>query len=249
MLQVRDGNDPLLKRPFSLFRTIAGGIQLLYRIQGKGTTLISQLAAGDVVSLLGPLGNAYPVQGAASAASVSPPVIIAGGVGIASVFPLIESIHEVMHQSTRDTMNGGATVIYGARTAEELLDLDELKALSKELHVCTDDGSSGEKGNVLDLLKSIVPAEAGVLPVMYACGPKPMLRAVAEYAGSLGAKTYLSMEEHMACGIGACLGCVVKTKSKGQDVDDSADIEKSTEWKYQRVCMEGPVFNAEDIVW
>lgn len=248
MFQVRDGNDPLLKRPFSLFRTIAGGIQLLYRIQGKGTTLISRLASGDVVSLLGPLGNAYPAQGALSAASV-PPMIIAGGVGIASVFPLIESIHEAMHQSMRETMKVGATVIYGARTAEELLDLDELKSLSKELHVCTDDGSSGEKGNVLDLLKSIVPAGAGALPVLYACGPRPMLRAVAEYAGSLGAKAYLSMEEHMACGIGACLGCVVKTKSKKQDMDGNTTAEKSNEWKYQRVCMEGPVFDAEDIVW
>jgi dihydroorotate dehydrogenase electron transfer subunit len=244
MVQVRDGSDPLLKRPFSLFRKTAEGLQLLYRVQGKGTTLLGGLTAGDSVNLLGPLGNGYPGQGTAAAPTATPvaaPVIIAGGIGIASVFPLIEA------------MAGRATVLYGARTGDDLLLLDELKALSGEFHFCTDDGSSGEKGNVLDLLKRIVPPDAGSLPVIYACGPKPMLRAVSGFAVSRGIKAYLSLEEHMACGIGACLGCVVKIKAKSAEgrgpEEEKQDQGAAKDGTYQRVCMEGPVFNAEDIIW
>jgi dihydroorotate dehydrogenase electron transfer subunit len=248
MVQVRDGSDPLLKRPFSLFRKTPEGIQLLYRVQGKGTTLLGDLTAGASVNLLGPLGNGYPGQGTTSALATAPPsvpdaapVIIAGGIGIASVFPLIEA------------MAGRATVLYGARTSDDLLLLDELKGLSGEFHLCTDDGSRGEKGNVLDLLKRIVPSGAGSLPVIYACGPKPMLRAVSGFAVSRGIKAYLSLEEHMACGIGACLGCVVKIKAKAAEVKGPEEEKQgqaaAKDGTYQRVCMEGPVFNAEDIIW
>lgn len=234
MVQVRDGSDPLLKRPFSLFRKTAEGIQLLYRVQGKGTTILGGLAAGASVNLLGPLGNGYPVQETASA-----PVIIAGGIGIASVFPLIE------------TMPGRATVVYGARTGDDLLLLDELKALAGSFDVCTDDGSRGEKGNVLDLLNRVLPADSGGSPLIYACGPKPMLRAVSGFAVSRGIKAYLSLEEHMACGIGACLGCVVKIKDRdargtGPDAENKGVANEGT---YQRICMEGPVFDAQDIIW
>lgn len=229
MVQVREGSDPLLKRPFSLFRKTEEGIQLLYRIQGKGTTILGGLAAGAPVNLLGPLGNGYPAPGPASA-----PVVIAGGIGIASVFPLIES------------MAGKATVLYGARTGDDLLLLDELKALSGNFDVCTDDGSRGEKGNVLDLLNRVLPPDSGSSSQIYACGPKPMLRAVSGFAVARGIKAYLSLEEHMACGIGACLGCVVKIKAR---IAGGAGQGEVDEGAYQRVCMEGPVFSAEDIVW
>lgn len=244
MVQVRDGSDPLLKRPFSLFRKTAEGIQLLYRIQGKGTSILGGLAAGASVNLLGPLGNGFPVQGTA-AGSDAVPVIIAGGIGIASVFPLIEA------------MSGRSTVIYGARTGDDLLLMDELKGLSGALHTCTDDGSRCEKGNVVDLLQRILPPESGSSPLIYACGPKPMLRAVSGFAIPRGLRAYLSLEEHMACGIGACLGCVVKIKDtdapdRGQGDEkqgESLTQKAAKDGKYQRVCMEGPVFNAEDIVW
>lgn len=240
MVQVRDGSDPLLKRPFSLFRKTAEGIQLLYRIQGKGTAILGELAAGALVHLLGPLGNGFPVQGNAPDEGTAP-VIIAGGIGIASVFPLIEA------------MSGRATVIYGARTGDDLLMVDEVQGLSGALHICTDDGSRCERGNVVDLLKRLLPPDSGSMPRIYACGPKPMLRAVSEFALPRGIKAYLSLEEHMACGIGACLGCVVKIKARDAG-DTGQKDEKQAQGTakygtYQRICMEGPVFDAEDIIW
>ncbi|MBA4371816.1 MAG: hypothetical protein C0402_03015 [Thermodesulfovibrio sp.] len=251
MVQVRDSSDPLLKRPFSLFRKTAEGIQLLYRVQGKGTTLLAGHVAGDSLHLLGPLGNGYPVQKPVAATASAPasvtvahaaaPVIIAGGIGIASVFPLIEE------------MKGKATVLYGARTNDDLLLLDELKGLTDDFHICTDDGSCGEKGNVIDLLQKILPADTKNLPLIYACGPKPMLRAVSGFAVSRNITAYLSLEEHMACGIGACLGCVVKIKTKEAKDMGTEDVQQressAKDAAYQRICMEGPVFKAEDIVW
>ncbi len=240
MVQVREGSDPLLKRPFSLFRKTEEGIQLLYRVQGKGTTVLGGMGSGSSVHLLGPLGNGYPAQASTSAPDTLP-VIIAGGIGIASVFPLIEALA------------GRATVLYGARTGDDLLMLDEIKSLSGYFSCCTDDGSHGEKGNVLDLLRRVVPPASGGPALIYACGPKPMLRAVSGFAVSAGIKAYLSLEEHMACGIGACLGCVAKirtkeTRAKGQGTEGQAggSVPDGT---YLRVCMEGPVFDAMDIVW
>lgn len=236
MVQVRDSSDPLLKRPFSLFRMTEEGIQLLYRVQGRGTTLLAGLSAGAALQLLGPLGTGYPLpKGSTDAGSMqgAAPVIIAGGIGIASVYSLIEE------------MPGKATVFYGARTRDELLLLAELKGLAHDLHTCTDDGSHGEKGNVVDLLQQVLPAEIKPAPVLYACGPKPMLRAVAGFAGSRSLTAYLSLEEHMACGIGACLGCVTRIKNKALPQSGAA-VSSGT---YQRICMEGPVFKAEDIIW
>lgn len=217
MVEVNKGYDPLLKRAFSLFRRIPGGIQIMYRIQGRGTGLLREMKAGSIINLLGPLGRGYPVND-----EVKTPVVIAGGIGIASVYSAIESF------------SGRAIVIYGARTKDELFMTDRLKEISSELHICTDDGSYAKKGNVVDLLKNLTLPS---VPVIYACGPRPMLKAVSEFAGANEYKAFLSLEEHMACGIGACLGCVVKAKDK----DDQP--------KYQRVCKEGPVFESVKIIW
>jgi dihydroorotate dehydrogenase electron transfer subunit len=150
------------------------------------------------------------------------PLVIAGGIGIASVFPFLEA-----HQ-------GRAFVFYGARSGDEIFMLDELKEMSREVFISTDDGSSGTKGNVAGLLDNYLDRNRMDISryVLYACGPHPMLKAVSKVAASRGIAAYLSMEEHMACGLGACLGCVVKTKTG-----------------YKRVCKEGPVFNSEEIAW
>jgi dihydroorotate dehydrogenase electron transfer subunit len=220
MAEVNRGFDPLLKRAFSLFRRIPQGIQIMYRIHGKGTSNLRNMKESSAISMLGPLGNGYPLPEEGQT-----PVVIAGGIGIASLFSLIEKFA------------GRAYVIYGARTKEELFMLDELKHISKGLFVSTDDGTFGEKGNVIDLLNHQFPIHDSRLlnSLFYACGPKPMLREVSKIASERKIKAYLSLEEHMACGIGACLGCVVETKSQ--------------KYKYQRVCKEGPVFDAEDIIW
>lgn len=215
--------DPLLKRPFSIFREASGELQFLYRIKGKGTHMMKEMKKGDTVNLLGPLGNGYPMPG-----KNLTPVLIAGGIGIASLFPLAEKL------------SGNVHLFYGARTKNELLMLNELKGLvKKELIISADDGSEGRKGTVIDALNVFLtsnshPPQADSTSnfLLYACGPSPMLEAVSKFAAENEIKGYISMEENMACGVGACLGCTVKTK-KG----------------YKRVCKEGPVFSAEEIVW
>ena len=216
MLEVSKGLDPLLKRAFSLFRRTPEGLQILYRIKGKGTSMLRDLKEGTVISMLGPLGNGYPLPSADQS-----PLVIAGGIGIASVFSLVEKLSKK------------AFVFYGAKMREELFLSDALEKIYRELVVCTDDGSCGVKGTVVDVVRDFIQKHDPLLkPVIYACGPNVMLREIAKVAAASRIKAYVSLEEHMACGIGACLGCVVKTKSG-----------------HQRVCKEGPVFDATEIVW
>ena len=216
MLEVSKGLDPLLKRAFSLFRRTPGGFQILYRIKGKGTSILKDLKEGAMLNVLGPLGNGYPLP-----SDQESPLVIAGGIGIASVFSLVEKLSKK------------AFVFYGARAERELFMTDALESFYRELVVCTDDGSCGVRGTVVDVLSDFIKKRDALhRPVIYACGPNVMLREIAKAAAANGIKAYVSLEEHMACGIGACLGCVVKTKSG-----------------YQRVCKEGPVFDAREIVW
>jgi dihydroorotate dehydrogenase electron transfer subunit len=216
MLEVAKGTDPLLKRAFSLFRRTPEGIQILYRIKGKGTSLLRDMKEGATVDLVGPLGNGYPLPSGDQS-----PLVIAGGIGIASVFSLVEKLSKK------------AFVFYGARIEEELFMTDELGKIYRELVVCTDDGSCGVRGTVVDVLHDFIRKRDGIhQPVIYACGPNVMLGEIAKAAAAYAIKAYVSLEEHMACGIGACLGCVVKTRSG-----------------YRRVCKEGPVFDSAEIVW
>jgi dihydroorotate dehydrogenase electron transfer subunit len=224
MLQVNRGLDPLLKRAFSLFRRTQEGFQILYRIKGKGTALLREMKKGAVIEILGPLGNGFPLP-----LPEENPLIIAGGVGIASVFSLAEALPR-------------RAVIYGARVRDELFMAGNLGKILEQaggldsVHgvvLCTDDGSCGIKGTVADVLHDYLQEGRGSgRPVIYACGPHPMLKVIAGISSSRNIKAYVSLEEHMACGIGACLGCVTKTK-RG----------------YERVCKEGPVFDAAEIEW
>jgi dihydroorotate dehydrogenase electron transfer subunit len=216
MLEVSKGMDPMLKRAFSLFRRTAEGFQILFKIRGKGTSALKDLREGTVLHVLGPLGNGYPLPLGSES-----PLVIAGGIGIASVFSLVEKLSKK------------AIVFYGARAEEELFMTDELGKIYRELVVCTDDGSCGIKGTVVDVMHDFIRSRDGIhRSVIFACGPNVMLKEIARTATANGIKAYVSLEEHMACGIGACLGCVVKTKSG-----------------YKRVCKEGPVFDAEELMW
>ncbi len=217
MLQVSSGLDPLLKRAFSLFRRTSYGVQFLYRIVGKGTLLLRDLKEGAIIGVLGPLGNGYPVPSAEEI-----PLVVAGGIGMASVFPLVEAVR------------GRAYVFYGAKTKDEILMVEELGKISRELFISTDDGTCEKKGTALELLNHFLLRREQRIHnfVIYACGPRPLLREVSAVAAAHGLRAYLSLEEHMACGIGACLGCVAKTKAG-----------------YRRVCKEGPVFGSEEIEW
>lgn len=223
MLEVNKGYDPLLKRAFSIFRKTSQGLQFLYRVQGRGTSLLANMKEGSGIHVLGPLGNPYPIP-----SSKQIPLVVAGGIGIASVFPLVEVLAKRVH------------LFYGAQSKEELLMHDELRGLAGEMVICTDDGSAGEKGTVVDSLSHFLGSRNALYEryVMYGCGPKPMLKMLVKEALSKNIKTYVSLEEHMACGVGACLGCVVEGSSK-----------KAAEKRYKKVCTDGPVFRVEEIAW
>ncbi|MEW6001639.1 MAG: dihydroorotate dehydrogenase electron transfer subunit [Nitrospirota bacterium] len=213
----REEYDPLLKRPFSPLSSSPESIQILYRIRGRGTLIMSNMGEGSVLDILGPLGNAYPMP-----ARNHIPLVIAGGIGIASLFSLSKKLSK------------RAYIFYGARKRNELLLMDELKNFAKELFISTNDGSVGEKCDITDILKRFLNSQSYLSDkfLLYLCGPKPMLKAILEIIKDRKINAYVSMEENMACGIGACLGCAVKTV-KG----------------YKMVCKEGPVFPIEEIVW
>ena len=217
MIEVNKGTDPLLKRAFSLFRKTGGGLQILYRVRGKGTEILRNMKEGSSLDMLGPLGNFYPLP-----PEDQIPLIVAGGIGIASVFSLVERLA------------GRAIVIYGARTKDDLLMLKEVREHAHEVIVSTDDGSAGRKGTAADALRAFLHSHASSSAqfCVYACGPHPLLKALSQMTREHRIRAYVSMEEHMACGIGACLGCVVKTHDG-----------------YKRVCKEGPVMSAAEIVW
>jgi dihydroorotate dehydrogenase electron transfer subunit len=217
MIEVGNSYDPLLKRPFSYFRKTEEGIQFLYTIKGKGTLLMKDFKQGKNINIIGPLGTGYPKPEKGYT-----PLLVAGGIGIASIFSLAE------------TFAKKALILYGARNKDKILALNELKGLTDELIISTDDGSIGEKCTVVDILNDFLTRHLSSVThyLLYACGPKPMLEAVSKIAVDKSIKGYVSLEENMACGFGACLGCAVKTING-----------------YKRVCKEGPVFPIEEIVW
>jgi len=217
MLGVNDLCEPLLKRPFSFFKYNKRGIHILFSVRGKGTKIMREFNTGMRVRVIGPLGNGYKMP-----SENDKPLFIAGGTGIASIYSLVSSI------------NKKVCLIYGASCMEELLLINDIKKLCVNAFICTDDGSFGVRGTVIEVLKRRMMSDIRFkdFNVMYACGPKPMLKALAEIAYKYNIKGYISLEERMACGFGSCLGCAVETKDG-----------------YKMVCKDGPVFPIEQILW
>ena len=220
MIAVSNSYDPLLKRPFSYFKKTTESIQFLYKVIGKGTSLMKDMKQGDVINIIGPLGTGYPKP-----ENSSIPLLVAGGTGAASILSLAEELPQK------------AYFLNGAKCKEEYLILDELKHLEKKDIMCmncTEDGSFGRKGTVVDILNEFLKSESPQLNscVLYACGPRLMLESIAKIVHNYKMKGYVSLEENMACGFGACLGCAVQTVHG-----------------YKQVCKEGPVFPIEEIVW
>lgn len=218
MLGITGGTDPLLKRPFSLFRLgKSGAINILYRVKGKATQMMTGLQPGTVLDMLGPLGNGFPnVEG-------KRPIIVAGGLGVAPLTALAESLR---FDSPR--------IFVGARYAGDVLATDILRAIDSEISISTDDGSMGSQGLVTDAVDEYLESSGTSAQdhVIYGCGPRGMLKSLADLAGRYGIEGYVSLEEHMACGVGACLGCVTKTATG-----------------YRRVCKEGPVFRIGEVIF
>lgn len=217
-------NDPskLLPRPISLcgIDKEKGQIRLVYRVTGEGTGTeeFSKLKEGDSVKILGPLGNGFTVEEGKTA------FLIGGGIGVPPMLQLAKDIN-----ASGDVPK--MQIIMGYRDENTFL-LDEFKEQA-ESFVSSDNGAVGTKGTVVDAIK----ANNLKADVIYACGPTPMLRALRDYADENGMTCYISMEERMACGIGACLACVCKTKEK----DHHSNVNN------KRICKEGPVFNAKEV--
>lgn len=210
----------LLPRPISICEADKekGALRIVYRIAGKGTAEFSRCESGDALEILGVLGNGFPL----CEAEGKKVLLLGGGIGIP---PMLELAKELQGKAAE------VTVIAGYRDNQLFLK-EDLERYARVL-IATEDGSAGTKGNVLTAAEE-KKAEADVI---MACGPMPMLRAIKKYAQEKGCKAYISLEERMACGVGACLGCVCKTTKK----DHHSHVNNA------RICTDGPVFDAEDV--
>lgn len=212
-----DGSK-LLPRPISLCEIDKekGALRLVYRVTGRntGTESFSRFQAGEEVEVLGPLGNGFPLEEAAGKRVF----LMGGGIGVP---PMLETMKQLDAQKT---------AILGYR--DELF-LNEEFAKNGQVYVATEDGSAGTKGNVMDAIRE----NKLETDVIFACGPKPMLRAIKAYAVEHNIACWISMEERMACGVGACLACVCKSK----DVDSHSHVHN------KRVCKDGPVFLSTEV--
>ncbi|MEW8969126.1 dihydroorotate dehydrogenase electron transfer subunit [Mesobacillus jeotgali] len=216
-VKVADGFDPLLRRPISIASINEGSFTIVYRRQGKGTSLLAGKSTGMTVDVLGPLGNGFPVDEAKPGQTA---ILVGGGVGVPPMY-------ELAKQLARKGAN--VMTIIGFQSAHDVFYEKELAEFG-EVYVATVDGSYGKKGFVTDVLDGLA-LEADFV---FACGPTPMLRAIENRNDAR--KTYLSLEERMGCGIGACFACVCHTKEDPQG------------YTYKKVCSDGPVFQAGEVV-
>ncbi len=219
----------LLPRPISICQVAPDALRIVYRVTGPGTgtELIARMQAGDSVEILGILGNGYDL----STAKGKEVFVIGGGIGVPPMLELARSLYE-QNRTLPEAEQARIRIVVGYRNADLFLkeDLEQYG----EVTIATEDGSVGTKGNVLDAIR-----EQGLhADILYSCGPLPMLRALKKYAEDQGIPAYISLEEHMACGVGACLGCVVKTPH----VDHHSHVNNA------RICTDGPVFNAEEVL-
>ncbi len=248
MLRIPSITDPLLGRPFALYDTnldAAGGVvgyDLVYLVVGKITTLMSHLKAGDRVEIWGPLGNGFSLTPARHL------MMVAGGIG-QTPFPAVARAYFGLRQfgvqqSEKSDQQSAihspfttlATLCYGARSAAFLAGIDDFRRIGVEVRVATDDGTAGHRGFVTDLVKQSLASDNPPTRLL-GCGPEPMMHALAEIAATAGVPCELSLETPMACGIGACFSCVAKIRQGGD------------RWDYRRVCVEGPVFDASQVVF
>jgi dihydroorotate dehydrogenase electron transfer subunit len=240
MLRAVDRSDPLLGRPFALLdvvRNAAGqptGLDFGYVVVGKFTGLLRELPAGTPLEIWGPLGNGFgPVKDGHLA-------IVAGGIGQTPFVAVVREALGLDRYGEPARQPAGKprkiTVCYGARKQALLAGLDWFRLPGVDLRIATDDGSQGHCGYVTDLLRDLIASDDPPTTV-YCCGPEPMMRAVAEITGRSGTPAWLSLETPMACGFGACFSCVTRLR------------QPDGTWDYRRVCVEGPVFPAEQVVF
>ncbi len=228
MLKVSDDRYPLLRRPFSLYRrfSIPGKrdriFSIIYKVVGKGTKEMTEFQKGQKIDIIGPLGNGFTPP------PLPPPgniILVGGGVGIVTLYPLTEILKDY-----------SIYVFIGGKTEDDILCLDDFKKKSSKIYISTEDGSLGFKGTVLKLFSNIIEAKKiKNCLYIYTCGPSNMLKEFSKRLKNEDIPCQASFESRMACGFGACWGCVIKTKNSLSP--------------YQRVCKDGPVFNLNYILW
>lgn len=233
MLRIQPQAQPLLRRPFGIFTTGTlpaectelperEFVELVYKVVGSGTTMMSTLQSGDPVELLGPLGEGFSV-----AAPSNNHLLVGGGIGLVPLYMLAQQLCR---------RGDSVRLLVGGRTRDDVLCITEFERLGVETYVSTDDGSLGEQGLVTAVLQRKLQhlSDASV----YACGPMPMLDAVRTICHAEQVPLQVSLEALMACGVGACLGCVVPGREHSDEKPD-----------YLCTCRQGPVFDAEALAW
>lgn len=223
MVRVRSGIAPLLRRPFSIAGTREGELLLiLYRVVGIGTAIMAETREGERLSLLGPLGRGFDLP-----KSDQPSLLVAGGIGIAPLFFLIQNMN-----------SGPGYLMTGFASADEIIGIDQMGDFPINVSIATDDGTAGHAGPVTDLMEAFLrdsSPEKNALSI-FACGPEPMLKKVAATALNKALPCQVSLEAVMACGLGACQGCAIKAS-------------KNESRAYYHVCADGPVFPVQSIDW
>lgn len=240
MIRLPGRSDPLMGRPFALFDVVLdesgapAGVDFGYVVVGKVTGLLATLVPGDTVEVWGPLGNGFPEPPAGRL------VIVAGGIGQT---PFLAVVREALRRRTygepaRQIRNPPEqiTLCYGVRSRDYLAGVEDFQAEGIDVRIATDDGSVGHHGFVTDLLRQTLQ-ESTPPTAVYCCGPEPMMHAVAKITGEADVPCWVSLETPMACGFGACFSCVTRIR-QGDGT-----------WDYRRVCVEGPVFRADEVVF
>ena len=231
MLRTSPDGSPLLKRPFSIFKSYStrnpekrkrGHLLIVYKKVGKGTGKMAEFREGETVNLIGPLGNGFTLPPLPSSTDI---FLVGGGIGVVSLYPLIERMEKKRF-----------IVFIGGKTEADILCVEDFKKRHAEVFISTENGSLGFKGKVTDLLFSELKRRERSRPYyLYACGPIGMLRELGQRLDLKESISQVSLEARMACGFGACWGCVIKTNDP--------------QTPYHRVCQEGPVFDLKEIVW
>ncbi len=218
-LQVPRLGERILRRPFSIYQADASGVAVLYKAVGRGTDAMAGIRPGDEVSIIGPLGNGYP-----EADPAKTPVLVAGGYGNAALYILAQRLAKP------------GIAFFGGRSAIDILLVKEFEALGWEVRPTTDDGSLGTRGLVTAAFDPWTAEQDPAALEVFVCGPNPMLKAIGDRAISKNFTAWLSLDRNMACGVGACLTCVIKRKTEDG-------------WEWARCCKDGPIFESREILW
>jgi dihydroorotate dehydrogenase electron transfer subunit len=246
MMRLAGCDDPLLGRPLALYDTALSasgepiGLDVVYLMLGKMTSRLALAGRGEKLEIWGPLGNGFPTEPAEHL------IMVGGGIGQTPFMALAQESLGRRHYGDPPRAAAIAkrvTLCYGARRSEYLAGVEDFRRLGVEVHISTDDGSAGHRGFVTELVRQVLDEREPAAPLadgrrIIACGPMPMMKAVAGIAATAGVPCQVSLETPMACGIGICFSCVAKVRDP-----------LGGEWDYRRTCVEGPVFDAERIVW